>query len=171
MVTIVKASVNDAELLATIAQRSFIESHGHSAPKEDINNYIVQKYTTAAFVKELSDPHNIYHTILYNNVPAGYSAIQLNSPHAAIPSPNFTKLNRLYLLSEFYDLKLGSALLSFNIELSKANDQKGMWLYTWKENHRAVNFYSAKGFKIIGSFDFRLSETHTNPNHLMQLIY
>jgi diamine N-acetyltransferase len=78
-------------------------------------------------------------------------------------------MERLYLLKQFYNLKLGAALLHFNIDLSKRNNQAGMWLFTWKENMRAVNFYQKNGFVIIGSHDFKISETHSNPNHLMLL--
>jgi ribosomal protein S18 acetylase RimI-like enzyme len=46
-----------------------------------------------------------------------------------------------------------------------------MWLFVWKENQRAIHFYKKAGFHIIGSYDFRLTETHSNPNHQMLLKY
>ena len=46
-----------------------------------------------------------------------------------------------------------------------------MWLYVWTENHRAVNFYNNLGFKIVGEYDFKIFETHSNPNHQMLLSY
>ena len=58
-----------------------------------------------------------------------------------------------------------------DIDLSKQNNQAGMWLYVWKENERAVNFYIKNEFVITGSFDFKISDTHSNPNHLMFLKY
>lgn len=90
-------------------------------------------------------------------------------PHIQIE--NVTKLERLYLLKEFYSLKLGLELFNFNLELSKQNNQAGMWLFVWKENQRAVSFYKKTGFKIIGNYDFKLTETHSNPNHQMLLMY
>jgi ribosomal protein S18 acetylase RimI-like enzyme len=44
-----------------------------------------------------------------------------------------------------------------------------MWLYTWTGNERAVSFYLKAGFKIIGSHNFKISATHSNPNHRMLL--
>jgi len=79
------------------------------------------------------------------------------------------KLERIYLLEEFYDLKLGMKLLQFNIKLSKNNQQEGMWLYTWIDNLRAIRFYEKNGFVIAGSHDFRITETLSNPNYLMVL--
>lgn len=170
MVTIVKATTDNATLLADIGRISFIESHGHSAPAADIDAYVAAKYTPAILQQELNDPGNIYHILYHAQQAAGYSKIILHSPHPGMPQ-NITKLERIYLLKEFYQLKLGYQLLQFNIDLSKKNNQAGMWLYVWKENHRAVNFYIKAGFQIIGSYDFKLSETHSNPNHRMLLLY
>lgn len=173
MIKIVKANENDFRLLAETGKVTFIESHGASAPAEEINKYVNEKYDPGIFKEELRREENIFHIIYYDNdiKPAGYSKIILNSAHPDIPVQNVTKMERLYLLKEFYDLKLGFKLFDFNLELSKKNGQKGMWLFVWKENRRAVSFYEKAGFKITGSHNFKLTETHSNPNHQMFLKY
>lgn len=171
MYTIVRAKENDYELLSVLGSRTFMESHGSSAGKADIDRYVMEKYNHGVFKAELSAPKNLYHIIYQNGLAAGYSKIILNARHPAIVEKNASKLERLYLLKDFYDLKLGSELFAFNLELSKKNGQKGMWLFVWKENHRAVNFYKKAGFGIIGSHDFKITETHSNPNHHMFLAY
>ena len=171
MFSIVKATENDIQLLADIGKQSFMESHGSSATEETIDQYVKEKYTGAIFHLELNDPKNIYHIIYHNNEAAGFSKIILNCPHADLSIDNLTKLERLYLLKEFYSLKLGAELFKFNLELSKTNNQAGMWLFVWKENHRAVKFYKKAGFEIAGSYNFQLTPTHSNPNYLMLLKY
>jgi diamine N-acetyltransferase len=171
MTSIVKADSNDFELLACIGRQTFIESHGHSASACDIEAYVAEKYSYDFFKEELKNVNNIYYTLFLNKKPAGYSKIILNSSHANIPFHNVTKLERLYLLRDFYDLKLGVELFKHNIQLSKLNGQQGMWLFVWKDNTRAVNFYSRNGFKVIGSCNFKISEDHSNPNHQMLLKY
>lgn len=166
-----KASLEDSATLTEMGRLSFIESHGHSAAEEDINDYVSRVYTENAFTNELSDTNNIYHIIHHQNNPAGYSKIIFNSPHMNIETTEITKMERFYLLKEFYGLQLGFELFQFNVDLSKRNGQKGMWLFVWKENKRAVNFYQKMGFKVIGEHDFRISPNHTNPNHQMLLLY
>jgi ribosomal protein S18 acetylase RimI-like enzyme len=61
--------------------------------------------------------------------------------------------------------------MQFNIDYSREQGQAGMWLFTWTGNERAVDFYKKVGFTIIGSHQFKLSETHYNPNHQMLLQY
>ncbi|MEI9809852.1 MAG: GNAT family N-acetyltransferase [Bacteroidota bacterium] len=108
---------------------------------------------------------------IYKTQAVGFSKIIFNSPHPLIGSAAVTKLERLYLLKEFYDLKLGLTLFKFIVSLSKEENQDGIWLFVWTENQRAVTFYKKNGFKIAGNVDFRISETHSNPNHVMYLEY
>ena len=171
MNSIVKASVTDAMLLADIGKVSFVESHGSSATPAVIEKYVREKYTEDVLREELSDPGNIYHIIYHNQEPAGYAKINLNVSHPNIAMENLTKLERIYLLKKFYGLHLGLELFQFNLQLSKMNNQSGMWLFVWKENQRAVQFYEKTGFRIVGSYDFKLTETHANPNHQMLLVY
>src|SRR5882724_583416 len=110
MVLIEKAGKKEFQLLSGLGRLTFLESHGHSAPPEVINNYIREKFNTDAVRAELNEPANIFHIISYNNKPAGYSRIIHNTGHPAIKEKNITKLERLYLLKEFYDLKLGHRL-------------------------------------------------------------
>lgn len=161
----------DYKFLAAIGKETFLDAHGHSAPQKDIDTYTEAKYTHAVMQAELNDPGNLYHIIYYNDQPAGFSKIVLNSPHAGIVAQNVTKLERIYVRKEYYSQKIGSALMDFNLDLSKSSGQAGIWLYVWVENQRAFNFYLRKGFRIAGHYDFRISENHTNPNYVMYLEY
>jgi len=169
MTSIRPAKIEDAPLLAEMGKLSFLESHGHSASKEDMDQYVSEKYTEDVFINELKEEQNIYHIIYAENKPAGYSKILLNASHQNVEALNVTKLERFYLLKEFYGMKLGQELFHYNISLSKTNNQTGMWLFVWKENTRAIKFYRSAGFEIIGSHDFKISENHSNPNHQMFL--
>lgn len=170
-ISIIRATEEDSLLLAGMGKVTFLEAHGKSAPEDIVTAYVNQNYSETVLTAHLNDPGNLYHLIYYSGAPAGYSKIIYNTSNANISAPLVTKLERIYLLKEFYGLDLGRELLDYNIGLSKKNAQSGMWLFVWKENHRAINFYNKAGFKIIGSHDFKLSETHANPNHVMFLKY
>lgn len=171
MVEIFKGELKHSKTLTKIAKQSFLEAHGHSASKEDIENYVSKNFNQTIFKNELLNPYFIYHLISYKNEIVGYSKIVLNMENSNIQYKNVTKLERLYLLKDYYSLKLGAKLFDYNVNLSAKNNQKGIWLAVWVENYRAINFYTKSGFKIVGKYDFQISETHTNPNHIMYLQY
>jgi len=171
MISIVPASAADTELLSRIGGQTIFESHGRSAPAQVMQAYVDEKFSLAALESELSDTRNIFHIINYNGQPAGYSKVMLNKPIDPVPVPHITKLERLYLLQEFYDLKLGHRLLQYNIDRTKLAGQAGMWLYVWKGNDRALRFYERAGFQVVGDGWFRLTAEHANPNWQMYLGY
>lgn len=169
MITINRAAAIDASTIVDIGLISVEEAHRGSCAPEELNEYLKKHYNTVAIGEELSDEKNIYHIIKADGEAAGFSKIILNSAHADIEQSNVTKLDRIYLLSKFFSLKLGFELLQFNIELAKANGQCGIWLYTWTGNTRAINFYQKNGFEIIGSHHFQVTESRYNLNHHMLL--
>ncbi|WKD84775.1 Spermidine/spermine N(1)-acetyltransferase [Polaribacter huanghezhanensis] len=169
MHNITKAKLTDAKILAQLAKETFLPAHGHSASKEDVDMYVSENFNETTFIKELSNPENHYYLMYHNNTLAGYSKITLNTPNKNISSNTVTCLSRLYVLKEFYGLQLGKKLFDFNIEFTKQHQQQGIWLHVWIENQRAINFYTKMGFTIVGTYDFKISATHTNPNYVMYL--
>lgn len=171
MNTIRRATKKDAELLVKIGKASFLDSHGNSAAKEDIDSYVTSKFNVATFSEELQDSDNHFYIIYHDDLPAGYSKIIFDCIQQNIDFKNVTKMERLYLLKEFHHLKLGLELFNFNVKESLKNHQGGMWLFVWTENLKAINFYKKVGFKVIGNHDFEISKNHSNPNHQMLLTY
>ena len=169
MVSIRKATEKDYNSIISIGKVSIEESHRGSCSAEDMDEYLEKNYNSDAIEAELNDANNIYYIINYKDEPVGFSKIILDAKHPNIVAENVTKLDRIYLLKEYYGLKLGLELLNFNIDLAKDNNQSGMWLYTWIGNTRAVNFYLKAGFTIIGSHKFYVTETHYDVSHQMFL--
>lgn len=77
------------------------------------------------------------------------------------------KLDRIYIDEKYLDKKLGQMLFNFNLEIAKQRNQRGIWLYTWIKNDRAIRFYEKNGMGIIDERDFKISKSHSNPNYIM----
>jgi diamine N-acetyltransferase len=169
MISVIKATEIDSNSIVSIGKLSVEESHRGSCSVEDMNEFLERNYNNDVIKEELNDINNIYHIINYNDNPVGFSKIILNAKHPNIATENVTKLDRIYLLKEFYGLKLGLELLNFNIELARNNNQSGMWLYTWIGNNRAINFYLKARFTIIGSHKFYVTKTHYDLSHQLFL--
>lgn len=169
MISVIKATERDRNSIVTIGKISVEESHRGSSSAEVMNEFLERNYNSDAIKEELNDIKNIYYIINYNDKAVGFSKIIFNAKHPNIVTENVTKLDRIYLLKEFYGLKLGLELLNFNIGLARNNGQSGMWLYTWIGNSRAIDFYLKAGFTIIGSHKFYVTKTHYDVSHQMFL--
>ncbi len=162
-----KASLVHAQELRTLAIDTFLESHGHSAAPEDINQYLDSKFTLENLQKDLSDQKNLYYLVFSNDELVGYSKIILNTSYNKITTNRSCKLERLYVLQKFHGTQIGPLLMDFNVQLAKENKQIGMWLYVWTENNRAIRFYDKYGFKKIADTEFQISRNHSNPNFIL----
>jgi len=171
MISLVQLTAADAPMLSAIGGESLLQSHGHSAPAEVMQAYVDNNFNEEALRAELSDDANIFYAIYYNGAPAGYFKTTHHVPHHLIEPQAVTKLSRLYVLSQYFNHKLGQPLLQKAVEISKAAGDKGMWLNVWKENGRAIRFYQKQGFTIVGESLFVLTETHANPNWVMLMTY
>ena len=164
---IVPVQLSDIDQLYWISRKTFLESHGHSAKDSDIQEYINGNLNTSVLRQQLRSSENHFYFILKDEQLAGYSKIILDRLHPSIAWQQVAKFERLYLLREFYGLGLGEELFAHNLDFARSNNQKGLWLFVWIENVRALNFYHKHNFRIIDQQDFKISENHANPNHLM----
>lgn len=167
MISYAPLTPEHATILSQIGRTSLLESHGHSAPAEIMEAYVSRSFSEEACRAELSEPTNIFTGVWYNDQPAGYSKIICNTPHPQVALTPVTKLERIYLLKEYYGLGLGQGLLARAIESSKAHGDLGIWLDVWKKNDRAIRFYEKEHFEIVGESSFVLTDTRTNPIWVM----
>ena len=117
MISIDRATIEDYKIIVDIGKVSVEEAHRDSSPAKDLNEFLEKNYNHEAIKSELSNEKNIYTIIKVDGRPAGFSKLIFNSEHANIEQKNVAKLDRIYLLREFFDLKLGYELLKFNIDL------------------------------------------------------
>ena len=139
MLVIKKATIKNASLLSKLSIASFLPAHGHSASKEVIDTYTDANFSEANFIKELSNPIFQYHILYYKEQIAGFSKVIFNFENKNIVDKNATKMERLYLLQEFYNLGLGKELLNFNTAIAKKHNQAGIWVFVWVENLKALS--------------------------------
>ena len=170
-ITIVRAKLEDAELLAYLGRKTFYDSQYNCAPDDDVSYFLDMTYSKKKFTTALQDTHNIYHLVYYNNEIAGFSNIVCNCANPHVTEQKITKLDRLYLLEEFQGKKIGNTLFDFNLNLSKEAGDKGVWLVVWDGNYKAIDFYEKRGFNEVGKYDFVISKTHTNSIPTMYLKY
>src|SRR3954470_5903340 len=98
MITIKKAKEEDYWTIAKIGKISVGDAHRDSCSAEDMNAFLELNYNEHSVREELKDTGNLYYLIEYNNIPAGFSKIELNAQHPNIDRSNVTKLDRIYLL-------------------------------------------------------------------------
>lgn len=170
-IMILRANKEHIDELIKTGSAAFLQAHAQSAPVHEIECYVARKYSRENVLKELADPHTMFHFFKDQNKLAGYSKLILDHTCSLIAEPAVCKLEQLYFLAQFTGSGSGAKLLEHNMGLSRRLHQKGIWLEVWTGNKRAIKFYEKYGFRIVGSGSFPLSATHANPYYVMYLKY
>lgn len=169
MHTIVKATIKDVKALAEVGKKAFFVPHQKAIPQKIMEAYLANSFNENTLIEEISNKNYQYNLLFKDNVLAGFSKIITNCSNSNITETAVTKMERLYLLEDFYGTGLGKELFLHNLQLIKEQQQKGIWLYVWIKNYRAIDFYKKAGFKKIADFDFPISDTETRPNDVFYL--
>lgn len=181
MLKIIPATKDHLSALVNLGRQTFLESHGNSAAPADIQDYLDSHYTRQALSKELEAIHSHYDICFWMDEPVGFSKITFDQPiivasygddidQHGFKTGNYAKLDRIYILAEHHGKKMAQAMFERQRNTAIKHQQKGIWLYVWVENKRAIAFYEKMGFQKIGKYDFQISEKHSNPNWVMALI-
>lgn len=171
MIQIRKATSHDIEEISALGKSTFLETYLPNTPREAVEEYASRAFQQTTLQTEFDNDTIHYFLIFFNKEAIGYGKIQLNVRNEHIETVTLTKLDRLYVAKSFHGQQLGQQLLDYLITFSKKSKQHGMWLYVLIKNERAVRFYQRNHFKVVGEYDFKVSETRYNPNYVMYLSY
>jgi ribosomal protein S18 acetylase RimI-like enzyme len=161
-VTLRRATLSDAPLLALVGAATFLEAFTWMLPGTDILAHAAKNHTAVAYAGYLNDPATrITLAITGDDAPVGY--VMLTEPELpSIPTfPADIELKRIYLFSRFRNapvigsgLRPGQALLDAAVADALALGRTRMLLGTHAGNDRAIAFYRRNGFTEAGTRTF-----------------
>ena len=166
-IEILPATSEHVSVITTIGRLAVEAAHRESCSADDMQRFLDEHYHEQAISVELADKNNHYHVVSVDGKVVGFSKIILNCAHENIGEAQVAKLDRIYLLNEYFGQQLGFRLFNCNKEFARKHNQTAIWLFTWVGNKRAVHFYQRLGFAIHAPHRFRVTDTHYNEHYQM----
>ena len=155
-VTIRRATLEDAKLLAHLGARTFQETFAHENTDENMAAYVASAFNVTQQTAELNDPASIFLLAEVGGVIAGYAKLYAGAPPEGIQGPKPTELVRLYASQEWIGRGVGQALMQACLDASRSGGYETIWLGVWERNGRARVFYEKWGFRAVGEHVFQL---------------
>jgi ribosomal protein S18 acetylase RimI-like enzyme len=147
---------DDASLLRTLGRETFMESYADRNDPDNMQQYIGQHFSVRAIEAELKDPNARFFILEEGGVAAGYAQLRRTERVVALEGLAYSELARLYLRASCQGQGMGKALLAHCLDCSRSAGDAVIWLGVWKENHKAIDFYTRAGFRIFGEHIFTL---------------
>ncbi|MFS8063455.1 MAG: N-acetyltransferase family protein [Luteimonas sp.] len=149
-----RAGPDDAQALATVGARTFTESFGQLYSAEDLQAFLDESHTPAAYTRVLADPAYALWLAEGNDEAVGYAlAGPSGLPHADV-APGDGELKRLYMLASAQGGGIGARLFEQALEWLERDGPRTLWISVWSENHGAQRFYARYGFQHVGEYEF-----------------
>lgn len=164
-INIRRASARDAQLISDMSTVTFIETYRGSCADEDIPSFIDKHFNEEVIAGELADPDDLYYIAFADGLPAGYMRLKENNAEYPLSQKHKAiQLKRIYVLQEYQSKHIGSALMSFALQLADKNNYEVLWLGVWEGNAKAKSFYKKWGFEDNGlAYTFTVGDTtHTD---------
>ena len=155
-ITIRKAELKDAALLAELGARAFREAFDGTAAESDLNIHIAEHFSMERSIKELSDKESIFLLASIEGEPGGYAFLKGNRPPPSRLGTDERALEivRFYTLKKWWGGGVGPSLMDKCLQLARREGFAAIWLSSWKQNARGNAFYRKWRFKVVGEKAF-----------------
>ena len=155
MIEIRPATVKDAELIADISRETFYETYAAYNTKADMDKFMSEQFNKEKLIGQVKKQENLFLLAYENEEPAGYIFLR-DETHPHIPEENAVEICRLYARGSFIGRGVGKKLMQAAVAHALAGNKTFIWLIVWKQNERAIKFYTSFGFEIFAEQEFIL---------------
>jgi diamine N-acetyltransferase len=154
--TIRYATEKDAVLIADISRQTFYETFAPVNTKADMDIFMNVQFTKGRLMLEVGQPENIFLLAYQAKEIAGYVKLRDSRLPKGLNSKSTLEIARLYAMPAMIGKGVGKALMQKSIDIALEKKKDTIWLGVWKENRKAIDFYTKWGFTIFGECDFIL---------------
>ena len=121
-----------------------------------MQKYLDENLSEEKLKFELEKPNSEFYFAENDNQILGYLKLNFGNAQTENQGNEALEIERIYVLKEFFPLKIGQVLFDKSLKIAKEKKLKFIWLGVWEENKRAIRFYEKNGFEVFGKHDFVL---------------
>ncbi|MEZ4919329.1 MAG: GNAT family N-acetyltransferase [Saprospiraceae bacterium] len=158
-IVIRKATPDDAALIALLGRTTFGETFRHYFNRpQDLLDYFEEAFSVAKIKSSLSKPTNVFWLAFVNELPVGYAKLKIDSHNEFIKGSKVSQLQKLYVLKDFLNKKIGSTLQEALFQEVRQINSDVLWLSVFNANARAIRFYEKHGFRRVDTYTFEIGQ-------------
>ena len=154
-----RAEISDAQAVAEIGARTFVETFAHLYPPEDLATFLAEAYDVEHTKADLADPAKAVWLVEADGQVVGHAlAGPCNLPHPEVTRTS-GELKRFYLLKAWQNGGTGRRLFDEIMSWLEREGPRDLWIGVWSENLGAQRFYARHGFVKVGEYGFTVGAT------------
>jgi GNAT superfamily N-acetyltransferase len=156
-VLIRRGASGDAEALADLAARTFLEAYREETAEADLLAYIEAHHGVVREAADLADPVVAIGLAEADGRLVGYVDVRGDEPPPLeLGGRRPILLHRLYVDASAQGLGIGKSLFDWYVAEARRLGGDVLWLTVWERNRRAIAIYERWGFVDVGSVAFHV---------------
>jgi len=166
--TIRRCTRQDAETIASLGARLFVQAYGPTHPEPELSRYLAKAYSVDVIAEAIEgEGSSVFVVQDRDGAPIAYAHIS-----ATMELPPGVEGRRAFEIVRFYvdaaaqGRGVGAALMSHCRDAAKSAAGDVIWLQTWSQAQWAIGFYLRMGFAIVGEKPFYFGE-RVDEDHVM----
>jgi GNAT superfamily N-acetyltransferase len=165
-VTFRNAAPSDAEALAELGRRSFVDTFGHLYSPEDLALFLAN-HSVDSWAQELADPAFAIRIGEVGGEAVAYAKI--GPPKLPFePRGAAVELRQFYVLSDWHGRGAAAEMMAWVLDEARRRGGDDLYLSVFVDNPRARAFYSKYGFVEEGRYAFMVG-SHADEDIVMRL--
>jgi len=153
------AGLPEAELIADIARKTFMETYGEMNTPENMEAYLNSQFSDEKLVEELQHPRTRFFLAYLNGIPVAFTKVRDDRKAKKLEEIKALEIQRIYVLQEYQGFSMGKAMLDMIKELARKDGYQTIWLQVWQKNNKAIRFYQKAGFTVFETAKFLLGNS------------
>jgi ribosomal protein S18 acetylase RimI-like enzyme len=166
--TIRRSTREDAEMIASLGARLFVQAYGPTHPEPELSRYLDRAYSPEVIAEAIErDGSSVFVVEDPEGAPVAYAHMCATTElPVGVEGHSAVEIVRFYVDSAFQGRGVGAALMNHCCGVAKQAGADVIWLQVWSQAPWAIGFYRRMRFEIVGKRAFYFGE-RVDEDHVM----
>lgn len=168
--TIRRCTRRDAEAIASLGARLFVQAYGPTHPEPERSRYLAKAYSIDVIAEAIEgEDSSIFAVEDSHGAPIAYAhMISTTELPPGVDGGRAFEIVRFYVDGAHQGRGVGAMLMNHCCDVARQAGADVIWLQTWSQASWAIGFYLRLGFKIVGRKPFYFGE-RVDEDHVMAM--
>jgi diamine N-acetyltransferase len=144
----------DAEALARLGEQTFRDTFAADNNPDDLQAFLAATFAPALQLRELEDASRTFLVAEAGGTLVAYAQLVRGAVPECVNDADAVEVLRFYVARSWHGTGLAQRLMERCLTHIRDSGARTVYLGVWERNVRAIRFYEAQGYRVVGTHVF-----------------
>lgn len=145
-----RATPADVAAYGEFCRRTFLETYRANHDADALSRHIAATFAEPHLRADLEDGRRTVLAVTAGQEWVAYAVLAAGAAPPAVRGDRPLEIARFYVASAWHGRGVAAPLMDAVLDAARRRGADAAWLCVWEHNARAMRFYLARGFELIG---------------------